>query len=400
MCAWSKLAGCRIPPSMKYMGHKGRIMHAILDAVSSVSKQAARVADPFCGSGAVSWALAEKFALPITAGDLQEFARVRAAAVVARTMAANPHVFQRWLDKAEQASDAVLRRIDAPNLPCRGNTTDQIAYVEMTRTYVSDELAAHLPINVAWPITTAYAGYYFSIKQALLFDCLRRELPRSPSNRNVALAALIGAASRCSASPGHTAQPLNPTPNGVRWIVDAWSRNPIKYVHDEITELLDRFALRKGNTCRSDAIQSLSSLTKGDVAFLDPPYSGVHYSRFYHVLETLALGKIGHVSGAGRYPHASQRPTSKFSQKSNAPDAARRLLSYCGQSGIRVVMTFPETTQSNGLSGPCLQSLCHEIFGTVDVQRESSVFSTLGGNGDSGRAARRPTTEYIMSCVP
>ncbi|MGA2795861.1 MAG: DNA adenine methylase [Roseiarcus sp.] len=385
---------------MKYMGHKGRIMNAILDAVSSVSKEAARVADPFCGSGAVSWALAEKFAVPITAGDLQEFARVRAAAVVARTIAAYPHLFQRWLDNAEEASEAVLRRVDAPKLPGRGYTKDQIAYVEMTRTYVTDELVPRLPVNVDWPVTTAYAGYYFSIKQAVLFDCLRRELPKSASNRNIALAALIGAASRCSASPGHTAQPLSPTPNGVKWIVDAWSRNPIKYIRDEIAELRDRFALRMGNACRSDAIQSLSSLTKGDVAFLDPPYSGVHYSRFYHVLETIALGKIGLVSGAGRYPDASERPTSKFSQKSNAPGAIRRLLSYCGQSGIRVVLTFPETSQSNGLSGPCLQSLCQEIFGTVNVQRESSVFSTLGGNGSSGRAARRPTTEYIIACVP
>ena len=38
----------------------------------------------------------------------------------------------------------------------------------------------------------------------------------------------------------------------------------------------------------ADANKAAHQVREGDLVFLDPPYSGVHYSRFYHVLETIA----------------------------------------------------------------------------------------------------------------
>ena len=47
--------------------------------------------------------------------------------------------------------------------------------------------------------------------EADAIDAFRASLPRSEPSRTIALAALIRAASKCAAAPGHTAQPFQPT---------------------------------------------------------------------------------------------------------------------------------------------------------------------------------------------
>ncbi len=44
-------------------------------------------------------------------------------------------------------------------------------------------------------------------------------------------------------------------------------------------------AKTKGETIVGDALQIAKTLNRSDLVFVDPPYSAVQYSRFYHVLE-------------------------------------------------------------------------------------------------------------------
>ena len=44
---------------MKYMGNKGKMLPVLGDILSFHSRDAGCIADPFCGSAAVSWFLAE-----------------------------------------------------------------------------------------------------------------------------------------------------------------------------------------------------------------------------------------------------------------------------------------------------------------------------------------------------
>src|SRR5690606_4733330 len=126
----------------------------------------------------------------------------------------------------------------------------------------------------------------------------------------VSLAALISAASKCSASPGHTAQPLGITNSSLPHVIDAWGRDPFHYVLDEVKNLAPRHALVLGKTITGSLENLIASLNEGDLAFCDPPYSGVHYSRFYHVLETLSRCLSVEVTGSGRNPPFSERPSS------------------------------------------------------------------------------------------
>ncbi len=250
-----------------------------------------------------------------------------------------------------------------------------------------------------WPITLAYAGYYYSIEQALIFDVLRATLPSVRAERVVALSSLIGAASRCSASPGHTAQPLGIGRKSLPHVVDAWNRWIYDYVREEVAQIAPRHAIVEGQTKIASWEKLLDLLSPGDVVFCDPPYSDVQYSRFYHVLETLTRGSVIEVTGAGRNPPFNERPESDFSRKSKSKDEAERLLRLAAERELRLVITFPVSRQSNGLAAWTFASKARRYFSRVQHLEVESVFSTLGGNGLAGhRPARTEGVERIISC--
>jgi hypothetical protein len=147
-----------------------------------------------------------------------------------------------------------------------------------------------------------------------------------------------------------------------------------------------------------EANAAASAARKGDLVFLDPPYSAVHYSRFYHVLETIARGTCGDVSGVGRYPPPDERPSSDYSMKGTARDAMSSLLARLAEREARVVLTFPQGPASNGIDGEELLVTCREWF-DVDAKVIASRFSTLGGT-EADRGARRRTGELIARLVP
>jgi hypothetical protein len=164
-----------------------------------------------------------------------------------------------------------------------------------------------------------------------------------------------------------------------------------------------RFARRKGTTEVAAAQDVAEGLTPSDLVIIDPPYSDVQYSRFYHVLEAIARADenksvMATVSGTGRYPPASERPRSDFSLKSRSQAAIEDLLDALADAGCRAIITFPATRCSNGLSGQQIARLAKEQF-FVQTKTVKGRFSTLGGNGTT-RAARTSSAEMIISLSP
>jgi adenine-specific DNA-methyltransferase len=248
------------------------------------------------------------------------------------------------------------------------------------------------------PVTKAYGGHYFSPRQALLLDAFRESLPRDPQGRSVALAALICAASECAAAPGHTAQPFQPTKKAAVFLFESWRRDVIAHAKAALERICPRHAKVIGSGTVCDAETLGGQLRRGDLAFVDPPYSGVHYSRFYHVLGTIAHGHCSEISGTGRYPPRERRPRSEFSLRSKAKGALERLLELLAEKGVRTVLTFPREETSNGLSGAAVEGIARTYFKcTTTVVNGRS--STLGGNLEN-RKARIPAYEVILVMSP
>jgi adenine-specific DNA methylase len=247
-------------------------------------------------------------------------------------------------------------------------------------------------------MTKAYGGYYFSALQTVWLDALRQTLPEREPGKTVALASMICAASQCAAAPGHTAQPFQPTRTAKPFLVDAWSKNVIVYCQNALSTISEQYAKVQGCAEVADANEAANSIAEDDLIFVDPPYSGVHYSRFYHVLETLARGQCSDVSGTGRYPVPEERPRSRYSLQSESLLALGELFSAIASRGGKAIVTFPQRKCSNGLSGRTVAELAENHF-RIERHWVASKFSTLGGNNDE-RDARRSTRELIFVLRP
>ncbi len=360
------------------------------EALGRSLTDAKRVLDLFSGSAAVAWYVAERHDKEVLASDLQVYSQVLAASVIERTA---PITERDWVHKWFRRARA---RVSAHNhwrdIKALQDSLENISISDTARD------ARSIDFGIKFPLSRAYGGYYFSPWQSVWIDALRASLPEAEDLRIAALAALIQAASRCAASPGHTAQPFKANETAGRFLIDAWKRNLPEIVRARIDDIAPRSARRQGRAHCMNALDLAQTAQPGDLAFLDPPYSGVHYSRFYHVLESVARGNVGEVSGVGRYPEKSDRPTSSFSMRSASKTALNDLLKVLAERRANVIITFPSGAASNGLSGDDVKSLAANHF-RIEEEKVSSRFSTMGGDLKH-RAARHQAYELILTLSP
>jgi adenine-specific DNA-methyltransferase len=370
---------------MKYMGSKlSMLSNGLGTQLLTEAENHSRFVDLMTGSGAVAWFIAESTNLPVLAVDLQEYAAVLAKAIIGRTRALDhERLVNEWVGPARTGFE---RGVSKPGWG-RGAPLATKARISAAQRECSTASGG--------AIWTAYGGHYFSPDQARALDQLLAHLPTAEPSRSTCIAALIVGASRFVAAPGHTAQPLRPTKSALPYLQRLWRVDPFERVTDAISDLAQRSARTRGQVRVADARSVATRLRPDDLVFLDPPYSAVHYSRFYHVYETLARGTCGAVEGAGRYPPMDERPSSDFSIKTRSRTALDSLIGAIAQRGSTLIITFPESECSNGLTGKDVTDIATEHFLQVEARRIPGRFSTLGGNGKN-RAARHSTTELMV----
>lgn len=377
---------------MKYMGSKRYMLeNGLSKLLFEQAKRKSRFVDLFTGAAYVSWFIAQKTNLPVLAIDLQKYATTQAASVICRTHPLNAQkIYNEWIELSiERRNNDPLWK-QAQKLKMKNSNIE--VYVNESRELCTID-------SQIGPVWNAYGGHYFSPEQALTFDFLLQNLPSNKEKKIVCLASCISAASECAASPGHTAQPFQPTKSAGKYILESWIKNPIDCCKKYLENICPRYANTKGFIYTGDANSILNKLTNQDLVFIDPPYSNVQYSRFYHVLETVANGKKQSVEGAGRYPPISERPQSKFSNPSQAKEALSNLLEGIYNQGCNIILTFPSGESSNGLSGDYIKNLSSKWFILNEINTVEGKFSTLGGN-NSNRNARNKSHELILLLIP
>lgn len=372
---------------MKYMGSKRAMLgNGLGQTLEGMVSRHQRFIDLFTGSASVAWHVAQNYPIQTLAFDLQRYSAVLAAAVIARNVPADPvRLWQDWLRRAVQRFEA----LDAPVPKCIDAN-----FVKEARGW-----ASHFDKT---SIVNAYAGHYYSPVQAAWIQSLRDSIPKKSPNREICLAALIMAASKCAASPGHTAQPFQPTDTALKYLQLSWQRDFCADVQGALMQIAPVYAQVSGESHVGDANKIAGQLKPGDLVFVDPPYSAVQYSRFYHVLEAIASGVTSPVFGVGRYPPLTERPSSKYSQKRTAGLAIQELLATLAERGASAIITFPDHECSNGVDAEMIRAAASKIFDTK-IQIVSSVFSTLGGpalNGRGPRLARMSADEMILCLEP
>lgn len=370
---------------MKYMGSKRAMLaNGLGKLLAEEIPKHNRFIDLFSGSAAVSWHAARHFNIETHAYDLQLYGSVLAGAILNRTTIFDgQRCWEKWKRRAERQFAALA--------PPDWKATSPKAVMQ-ARAWSADARGTFIQ---------AYGGHYYSPIQASWIEALRATLPQKKSEQAACLAALVMAGSKCAAAPGHTAQPFQPTPTAIHFLHTSWERNLLQDVRTALLTISAEHAQVQGRAAVGNANNVAANLLPNDLVFVDPPYSAVQYSRFYHVLEAIAKGTAPFPTGVGRYPQREDRPTSAYSFKTQSMAAIKDLLGKLATNETTVLLTFPDHECSNGISGEFVRQAAMKDFRVVE-STVSSVFSTLGGPaaGDTRRGARRHASELILLLRP
>lgn len=352
----------------------------------NLSLDAKRFVDLFAGSGSVVHHVAQNSAIETVAVDQMLFPSILASAITGRT--------------ASLSSSAMVSSWLQPLVEEGGRPSLPVVPRDFDRSWVMGVRHDAAVFADDWFISRDYGGHYFSPVQAHWLDRAIQELPRDDEQRKVAMAAVIRVASDIAASPGHTAQPFQPSEVLLPHIRKAWSLDVLSRLRTEVEGLSSRHAIVKGEAHVGDAeVYAAEFLRDGDVVFLDPPYSEAQYGRFYHVLEGIARGGWGVVSGAGRAPAPAERVSSEFSRKSRAREAMLCLLKSLRSKQVTAVLTYPEGLRSNDLTWEFIAQEAAGLGFVTEISHVPMSHSTLGGSNSATakRKARHSLREVVMT---
>jgi adenine-specific DNA-methyltransferase len=240
--------------------------------------------------------------------------------------------------------------------------------------------------------TMTYAGGYIGLEQALDIDSLRFAVDELERRKTIdadthrwMLIALCRALGRVSNSTGHFAQYLSVKEHSKHRFL-AKRNKPVwlewQSALDGMRPLGTKEWRRSNRVFQSEAISLLASLSKQrihpSVIYCDPPYTKNHYSRYYHLLETLLLYDYPNIESKGQY--RPDRFYSPFSLKTQVNASFQNLIGAAAQLKSTLILSYPDCGL---LASPreVLVRLLRERFSNVEVAAELiHEHSTLGAS--------------------
>ena len=142
-----------------------------------------------------------------------------------------------------------------------------------------------------------------------------------------------------------------------------------------------------------DFLTLLNNIEDNSIVYADPPYQFVHYSRFYHALETLVKYDYPVVEHKGRY--RNDRHQSPFCIRTKVAPAFSLMFERIYQHRSTLVLSYSD----NGMiSMNELMHMAQNQFQNYDVfEREiDHTHSTMGRQKDKSRLVK----ESLLICRP
>ncbi len=403
-----------------YLGSKLRLVGPIATAVSDVASGPGPVIDLFAGSGTVSLALSR--GREVISVDIQEYSRVVCSAILrpltpeeaakarlvetARlsehyrglSLAVEPLVrYEAKCVKAAEAGDLdpLCEFVEKGSLfaSLRGRLENTSAALRRALVDAADRLAARgLKASSSSLVTRYFGGPYFSFAQAAELDALLEVIhAKSGHEREYFLAVALSTASDVVNTVGKQfAQPIRPRDSGGRpkaHLSRQIVRDRARSVFGSYSEWLQRYdriprpSLRH-KVVRLDYREFLEKCSrKVSVVYADPPYTRDHYSRYYHVLETMCLRDNPEVSTMrvdgrqllSRGVYREDRHQSPFCIKSQAPKAFTELFEGVRRLGAPLVVSYSpyqadERARPRLMTVEAIVELARKHFTSVDVR--------------------------------
>ena len=114
------------------------------------------------------------------------------------------------------------------------------------------------------------------------------------------------------------------------------------------------------------------------VVYADPPYTSAHYSRYYHLYETLLLYDYPPSEATGRY--RPDRFFSRYSIKTEVEAAMGCLIAGCAKIGSRLVLSYPDQGLLPDSKNVIITLIRKHFGGAYSVVHLDHFHSSLGGS--------------------
>lgn len=321
--------------TIRYMGNKNKLLDFIIPEIEKITTQKSIVCDFMSGTNSIGYALKNKYT--IYANDVQKYSECIAKALIENnTVTINEEV----------------GKIDLENN--YKNNLQQMQY------------------NFFYKI---YSDTYFSDIQCKDIDSIRYAIEHIKEKRkkNLYLTALMSVMCKVQSTTGHFAQYM---PKEHKRIIPLRHMN----VWDEFIEKCNDFKNIINNNMKNKAFNldykkliKLDEIKDVETFYLDSPYSGEQYSRFYHILETIVRYDNPTVSYKAKY--RNDRFMSDFCYKNKVSNEFENIIRFCKKNNSNLVISY----SNNGvIESERLEKLCRKYYDNVDIKTNDYKHSTQG----------------------
>lgn len=433
-----------------YLGCKSSFVSAIKAAIDEVAPSGGRLVDLFSGTGAVASAIGTTRS--VTAVDVQEYSRVICSATLQPAVFAPSLIDTISVDLSSGELTTQLSRCMQPLIDYEQKSIDSAlkgdlqALIELLETppliaYEAADGATYSgsPLGMAIqetmdrlkmdglsqsPKTTVsrnFGGVYFSFQQAVILDVALSIAENAEDGLKDTLkaAALSTASSLVNTVGKQFAQPIQPR-NRAGVIKSGLARRvfadrSLNAVHTYKKWLTKYRGLPRASgspiALRLDYLKALEGNGADfSVVYADPPYTRDHYSRFYHVLETMCLRDNPTVSKVMRHGRSTisrgvyreDRHQSPFCIRSTAPAAFESLFSTARKYDLPLVLSYSphetgDGTHPRSVSMEQLLDLANKYYKRVEVCAVEGVTHNNLNRGGL-KLKRREHAEVILKC--
>lgn len=379
----------KVPHLLKYMGSKREILDFVTDSIDSLNVESEWLCDLFSGTGVVGGALKDKY--HIHANDVQAYSAILSSTYLLNLKGKiSKECLSEIKDRVQVLVNDFYRRVPGYFFDyTQINSFKEFSEIEQEQQKLIDKdfkIGFHL-------FTKNYSGTYWSFEQCVWIDSIRAVAERYIGKAQYfpILSSLIFSMSYASQSTGHYAQYRDVTESNMLDILSYRRRDIWSYFERKFTELIENVNGKSLDfrTTTLDYIDCLRVIEENSIVYADPPYQSVHYSRFYHALETLVRYDYPKVDFKGRY--RQDRHQSPFCKKTTVNNAFNILFEGVAQKSSHLVLSYSDTGMINldtilNLSKKSLAGY------QTNVLQKDHIHSKMGRNDEKSQEVK----EFII----
>lgn len=338
------------PQVIKYMGSKAKIIKFVTEGLQEAYRGGA-ICDLFAGACTLSGALGHT--APIISNDIQSYSKVISQVYLHRLSIAAQKLSP--LEITERASTIVAKtRKSLPQdltYPVSPDLPDFNEIDQQNRDLINKIFPGKYHLFVKF-----YSGTWWSAEQCMWIDALREATDQilyegriNQGDHGFILTCIMHAMAYCGQGTGHYAQYRDAKTTSSLADINLYRQKSIaehfarKFVALKAWNTANVSTQANHQMLSMDYVDCLKQLSGGTV-YADPPYAFVHYSRFYHAIETFVLYDYpdlqikGGAIVKGRY--RDNRHQSPFSIRSQVPEAFTALFKGVEGSGSNLVLSY------------------------------------------------------------